>query len=126
MSNDFRLEDEYNKLNNFRLEDECNRLFLENRELTKKYIALLEENKKCNEISKMDFKAMIDAQEDLDTYCDFNVLIKTLKRQDNKIDELKNLLSDILKYFNKMKKVGVSEDEEISLKSRMKKLLESK
>lgn len=110
--------------NDFRLEG--NRLFLENRELTKKYITLLEENKKCNEIFKMDFKAMIDAQEDLDTYCDFDVLIKTLKRQDNKIDELKNLLSDILKYFNKMEKVGVSEDEEISLKNRIKKLLESK
>lgn len=111
---------------NMKLEEEYGKLYEENRELTKKYIALLEENKKCNEISKMDFKTMIDAQEDLDTYCDFDVLIKTLKRQYNKIDELKNLLSDILKYFNKMEKVGVSEDEEISLKSRMKKLLESK
>ena len=79
---------------NMKLEEEYGKLFLENKELTKKYIALLEENKKCNEISKMDFKAMIDAQEDIDTYCDFNMLITQMKKQDKKYNEMKELLEN--------------------------------
>ena len=84
---------------NKKLEEEYGKLFLENKELTKKYIALLEENKKCNEISKMDFKAMIDAQEDIDTYCDFNMLITQMKKQDKKYNEMKELLKKCLNYI---------------------------
>ena len=54
---------------------------------------------KMYEISKMDFKAMIDAQEDIDTYCDFNMLITQMKKQDKKYNEMKELLEKCLNYI---------------------------
>lgn len=105
-----------------KLEEEYGKLFLENKELTKKYIALLEENKKCNEISKMDFKAMIDAQEDIDTYCDFNMLITQMKKQDKKYNEMKELLKKCLNYIEN----GCSDEDKWALGQDIKKVLESK
>ena len=107
---------------NMKLEEEYGKLFLENKELTKKYIALLEENKKCNEISKMDFKAMIDAQEDIDTYCDFNMLITQMKKQDKKYNEMKELLEKCLNYIEN----GCSNEDKWALGQDIKKVLESK
>ena len=107
---------------NMNFEEEYGKLFLENKELTKKYIALLEENKKCNEISKMDFKAMIDAQEDIDTYCDFNMLITQMKKQDKKYNEMKELLKKCLNYIEN----GYSDEDKWALGQDIKKVLESK
>lgn len=107
---------------NMKLEEEYGKLFLENKELTKKYIALLEENKKCNEISKMDFKAMIDAQENIDTYCDFNMLITQMKKQDKKYNEMKELLKKCLNYIEN----GCFDEDKWALCRDIKKVLESK
>ena len=107
---------------NMKLEEEYGKLFLENKELTKKYIALLEENKKCNEISKMDFKAMIDAQENIDTYCDFNMLITQMKKQDKKYNEMKELLEKCLNYIEN----SCSDEDKWALGQDIKKVLESK
>ena len=108
--------------NDFGLEERCNELFLENKELTKKYIALLEENKKCNELSKLEFKTILDAQEDLDTYCDFNMLITQMKKQDKKYNEMKELLEKCLNYIEN----GCSDEDKWALSQDIKKVLELK
>jgi len=107
---------------NMKLEEEYGKLYEENRELTKKYIALLEENKKCDELSKLKFKALLDAQEDLDTYCDFNILITQMKKQDKKYNEMKELLEKCLNYIEN----GCSDEDKWVLGQDIKKVLESK
>ena len=107
---------------NLKLEEEDGKLYEENKELTKKYIALLEENKKCNELSKLEFKALLDAQENLDTYCDFNMLITQMKKQDKKYNEMKELLEKCLNYIEN----GCSNEDKWALGQDIKKVLESK
>lgn len=107
---------------NIKLEEEYGKLYEENKELTKKYIALLEENKKCNELSKLEFKTILDAQEDLDTYCDFNMLITQMKKQDKKYQEMKELLEKCLNYIEN----GCSDEDKWTLGQDIKKVLESK
>ena len=105
--------------NNLKLEERCNELLLENKELTKKYIALLEENKKCNELSKLELKALLDAQENLDTYCDFNILITQMKNQDQKFKDMRDLLEKALNYFEN----GCSDEDKWSIEQDIKKVL---
>lgn len=107
---------------NMKLEEEYGKLFLENKELTKKYIALLEENKKCNELSKLELKTLLNVQEDIDTYCDFNMLITQMKKQDKKYNEMKELLEKCLNYIEN----GCSDEDKWVLGQDIKKVLESK
>ena len=102
-----------------KLEEEYGKLYEENKELTKKYIALLEENKKCNELSKLEFKALLDAQENLDTYCDFNILITQMKNQDQKFKDMRDLLEKALNYFEN----GCSDEDKWSIEQDIKKVL---
>lgn len=104
---------------NLKLEEEYGKLYEENKELTKKYIALLEENKKCNELSKLEFKALLDAQENLDTYCDFNILITQMKNQDQKFKDMRDLLEKALNYFEN----GCSDEDKWSIEQDIKKVL---
>ena len=107
---------------NMKLEEEYGKLYEENKELTKKYIALLEENKKCNELSKLEFKALLDAQENIDTYCDFDMLITQMKKQDKKYNEMKDLLEKCLNYIEN----DCSDEDRWALSQDIKKVLESK
>ena len=105
---------------NMKLEEEYGKLFEENKELTKKYIALLEENKKCNELSKLELKTLLDVQEDIDTYCDFNMLITQIKKQDKKYNEMKELLEKCLNCIEN----GCSDEDKWALSQDIKKVLE--
>lgn len=104
---------------NMKLEEEYGKLYEENKELTKKYIALLEENKKFNELSKLEFKALLDAQENIDTYCDFDMLITQMKKQDKKYNEMKELLEKCLNYIEN----GCSDEDKWALSQDIKKVL---
>jgi hypothetical protein len=105
-----------------KLEEEYGKLYEENKELTKKYIALLEENKKCNELTKLELKTLLDVQEDIDTYCDFNMLITQMKKQDKKYNDMKELLEKCLNYIEN----GCSDEDKWVLGQDIKKVLESK
>lgn len=105
---------------NMKLEEEYGKLYEENKELTKKYIALLEENKRCNELSKLELKTLLDIQEDIDTYCDFNMLITQIKKQDKKYNEMKELLGKCLNYMEN----GCSDEDKWALSQDIKKVLE--
>jgi len=105
--------------NNLKLEERCNELFLENKELTKKYIALLEDNKKLEEKYNMHMRVIFDSQEDIDTYCDFDMLISQMKKQDQKFKNMRDLLEKALNYFEN----GCSDEDKWSIEQDIKKVL---
>lgn len=109
-----------------KLEEELEKLIKENGELRRTNVSLLKENEELRQEISFKHFSLLEGQDILDNYCDFDILIKTLKKQDNKIVEFKMILKKVLDYLNKMYKEGVSEEEEISLKMDILKLLESK
>lgn len=108
------------------LAEELEKLISENNDLREKYFDLLKENEEIKRDLNFKYLSVLDGQEVLDKYCDFDILIKTLKKQDIKIKELKELLERALKFYELMETEGVPIDEENSLISDIKKVLESK
>lgn len=105
--------------NNLKLEERCNELLFENKELTKKYIALLEDNKKLEEKYNMHMRVIFDSQENIDTYCDFDMLITQMKKQDQKFKDMRDLLEKALNYFEN----GCSDEDKWSIEQDIKKVL---
>lgn len=83
------------------------------------YKDLLEENKKLKEENEWQLKSMISAKEDIDSYCDFDILIKQLKKQDKKFKDMKELLEKCVKYFEN----GCSDEEKWLIAQDIKKVL---
>lgn len=109
-----------------KLEEQLEKLISDNNELREKYYNLLRENEELKKEISFKYLSMMEGHELLDKYCDFDLLINTMKKQDIKIRELKLVLKRVLLYFEKLDLDGVSEEEEILLKNDIKNLLESK
>lgn len=110
-----------------KIEDEYAKLYEENRELTKKYIALLEENSNAKKELENRYVSLLSGQEILDEYCDFTTLIETLKKQNIKIEKYKDILQRVLLFLKAI--AGTvqcfDQDREI-LKNEIQEVLKSK
>ena len=84
-----------------------------------KYQSLLEDNKKLEEKYNMHMRVIFDSQENIDTYCDFDMLITQIKKQDKKYNEMKELLEKCLNYIEN----GCSDEDKWSIEQDIKKVL---
>lgn len=87
--------------------------------LMSKYEAFLEDNKKLEEKYNMHLRVIFDSQEDIDTYCDFDMLISQMKKQDQKFKDMRDLLEKALNYFEN----GCSDEDKWSIEQDIKKVL---
>ena len=104
---DISLEDSYCELN-----EKYHSLML-------KYESLLEDNKKLEEKYNMHMRVIFDSQENIDTYCDFDMLITQMKKQDQKFKDMRDLLEKALNYFEN----GCSDEDKWSIEQDIKKVL---
>lgn len=110
-----------------KIEDEYAKLYEENKELTKKYIALLEENSNVKKELENRYVSLLSGQEILDKYCDFTTLIETLKKQNIKIEKYKDILQRALIFLKAIagSVQGFEQDREI-LKNEIQEVLQMK
>lgn len=88
--------------------------------LLSKYKDLLNENKKLEEQYNMHLRVIFDSQENIDKYCDFDMLISQMKKQNQKYNEMKELLEKCVKYFEN----GCSDEEKWVTAQDIKKVIE--